>query len=321
MPRFALLIIASSLCIGGCGTNQDAESDGGKIRVTATVGMVADLVREVGGDRVAVTQICGSGVDPHLYKATRDDVESMMTAEVIFYSGLMLEGKMTDTLVKMAGQKPVVSLTEAIDDAALLEPQDFAGHYDPHVWMDASAWSKCVAVVARLLSELDPEFASDYQQRADQYRAKLAELHEYGVRVIGSIPDSRRILVTSHDAFNYFGRAYGLEVLGIQGISTESEAGLQRINDLVDLLVEKKIESVFIESSVSSKNMESLIEGARSRGHEVVVNSQELFSDAMGSMGTYEGTYVGMLDHNLTLVARGLGGEAPASGFQGKLTP
>ncbi len=291
------------------------------IAVTATVGMVADLVRSVGGDRVNVTQICGSGVDPHLYKATRDDVATMMRADVIFYSGLMLEGKMTDTLVKMARNKPVVAVTEAIDPTALLEPDDFAGHYDPHVWMDVSAWSKCVTVIADELAAIDPPSASAYQERAAALQAQLAELHAYGKRVIATIPKDRRILVTSHDAFNYFGRAYDLEVIGVQGISTESEAGLQQINELVDLLVNKKVKSVFVESSVPRKSIDSLVEGARSRGHEVRVGDKELFSDAMGASGTYEGTYIGMLDHNMTAVARGLGGEAPEKGFQGKLSP
>ncbi|GAA5507967.1 metal ABC transporter solute-binding protein, Zn/Mn family [Novipirellula caenicola] len=291
------------------------------IAVTATVGMVADLVRSVGGDRVNVTQICGSGVDPHLYKATRDDVDTMMRADMIFYSGLMLEGKMTDTLVKMARNKPVVAVTEAIDKDALLEPDDFAGHYDPHVWMDASAWSKCVTVIADELAAIDPPSAAAYHQRAAELQAQLAELHAYGKRVIATIPKDSRVLVTSHDAFNYFGRAYGLEVIGVQGISTESEAGLQQINELVDLLVSKKVKSVFVESSVPRKNIDSLVEGARSRGHEVHVGEKELFSDAMGPPGTYEGTYMGMLDHNMTLVARGLGGDAPEKGFQGRLSP
>ncbi len=291
------------------------------IAVTVTVGMVADLVRVVGGPRTSVTQLCGPGVDPHLHKASRDDVQNMMNADIIFYSGLMLEGKMTDSLIRLARSKPVVAVTEAIDQQTLLEPDDFAGHYDPHVWMDVSAWSKCVAVIADELSKLDPPAEGGYRQRAETLRGELTALHEYGLRAIGSIPEESRVLVTSHDAFNYFGRAYKLEVLGVQGISTESEAGLQRINELVDLLVDKKVKAVFVESSVPRKNIDSLVEGARARGHQVNIGEKELFSDAMGPAGAYEGTYVGMLDHNITLIARGLGGDAPVSGFQGKLSP
>ncbi|EMI20036.1 zinc/manganese/iron ABC transporter, periplasmic zinc/manganese/iron-binding protein [Rhodopirellula maiorica SM1] len=333
MKRFlslALLLFAATF---GCDSSSDTSSPtdvnratktvdpDSPIAVTATVGMVADLVRTVGGDRVNVSQICGSGVDPHLYKATRDDVVTMMEADMIFYSGLMLEGKMTDTLIKMAREKPVVAVTEAIDQTALLEPDDFAGHYDPHVWMDVSAWAKCVTVIADELSAIDPPSAAAYRERAEKLREQLAELDAYGKRVIATIPKDSRILVTSHDAFNYFGRAYDLEVIGVQGISTESEAGLQQINELVDLLVNKKVKSVFVESSVPRKSIDSLVEGAQSRGHEVSVGEKELFSDAMGATGTYEGTYIGMLDHNMTVVARGLGGEAPEKGFQGKLSP
>jgi manganese/zinc/iron transport system substrate-binding protein len=281
--------------------------------------MVADLVRNIGGKRVSVTQICGSGVDPHLYKATRDDVQLIRSADIVFYSGLMLEGKMSDTLVKEARSRPVVAVTEALDEQLLLEPEDFAGHFDPHVWMDVSAWSNCVDVILKELTALDPSGATAYEANAKAYRQALEKLHEYGKKSIASIPEGSRVLVTSHDAFNYFGRAYGLEVLGVQGISTESEAGLQRINDLVKLLVERKVQSVFIESSVSSDNIEALVEGAKSKGSVVAIGDKELFSDAMGETGTYEGTYIGMLDHNITQVTRGLGGTAPANGLNGKL--
>ncbi len=284
----------------------------------ATVGMVADIVRNVGGDRVKVSQIMGAGVDPHLYKATRDDVQKIMKADLVFYSGLMLEGKMSDTLIKVARSKPVVAVTESIDEETLLEPESLQGHYDPHVWMDVAAWSKCVDVVASTLIAFDPENADTYETNAETYANELTKLHEYGVAAIGSIPEGKRLLVTSHDAFNYMGRAYGLEVQGVQGISTESEAGLQRVNELVEMLVSRDVEAVFIESSVPRKNIDALVEGARSKGHEVRVGG-ELFSDAMGEAGTYEGTYIGMLDHNITTVTQALGGETPEGGFQGKL--
>ncbi len=324
-PLLSLLAMLSLLSVAGCNSRAPERADRGggestgPISAIATVGMVGDIVKNVGGEHVAVTQIMGAGVDPHLYKATRDDVQTIMQGDIVFYAGLMLEGKMADTLIKVARNKPVIAVTEQIDESQLLEPEDFAGHYDPHVWMDVAAWSNCVDVVANSLSEFDPDHASDYSSNAETYKAQLAELHQYGLRSLGSIPEESRILVTSHDAFNYFGRAYGLEVQGVQGLSTESEAGLQRINELVDLLVNKKVSAVFVESSVSRKNIDSLVEGARSRQHEVVVGG-ELFSDAMGRAGTYEGTYIGMLDHNITLVARGLGGEAPELGMQGKLS-
>lgn len=273
------------------------------IDAVATVGMVGDIVRQVGGEWVNVKQICGPGVDPHLYKPTRDDVQAILSADVVFYSGLMLEGKMTDTLIKVARTKPVFAVTELIDESLLLEPADFAGHYDPHVWNDVSAWSQCVGAVEQALSELDPTHAEDYAANAAAFKAELQKLHQYGLDSIATIPEAGRVLITSHDAFNYFGRAYGLEVQGVQGLSTESEAGVQRINELVDMLVAKNVQAVFIESSVSRKNIDALVEGANSKGHQVKIGG-ELFSDAMGKSGSYEGTYLGMLDHNITLVTQ-----------------
>lgn len=318
-----LIWIAAVGCSQNASTTPQSASPstgaGGPIAAVATVGMVADLVRNVGGRHVTVTQIMGAGVDPHLYKPTRDDVQTIMQGNIVFYSGLMLEGKMTDTLIKVARNKPVIAVTEGLEPGQLLEPEEMQGHYDPHVWMDVAAWSLCVDVVADALCEFDAGHAETYRANADDYKRQLDDLQRYAVESLGSVPKDRRVLVTSHDAFNYFGRAYGLEVLGVQGLSTESEAGLQRINQLVDLLVDRQVQSVFVESSVPRKNIDSLVEGARSRGHAVSIGG-ELYSDAMGPDGSYEGTYIGMLDHNTTLVTRGLGGQAPELGMQGKLS-
>ncbi|MEM8670608.1 MAG: zinc ABC transporter substrate-binding protein [Planctomycetota bacterium] len=322
-----LPILALVALLAGCNSPSSESSssdssgfDGSRpIQVVATIGMVADIVREVGGEHVEVSQICGPGVDPHLYKATRDDVAMLSSTDMVFYSGLMLEGKMSDTLIKMAQSRPVVPVTSAIDDSKLLEPPEFEGHFDPHVWNDVSAWSAGVQAVETALAEFDPTHASEFAENAKAYVAKLDELHKYGVEALATIPESSRVLVTSHDAFNYMGKAYGLEVEGVQGISTESEAGLKRIAELVDMLVEKDVKAVFIESSVPRKSIDSLIEGAKAKGHDVIVGG-ELFSDAMGAEGTYEGTYLGMLDHNITIVTRALGGEAPEKGLSGKLS-
>ena len=289
-------------------------------RITATTGMVADLVRQVAGDRAAVTAIIGEGVDPHLYVPTRSDAAALMEADVVFYSGLLLEGKMTDTLIRVARSgRPVHAVTELVDESLLLQPEEFAGHFDPHLWMDVAGWTHAVDAVSAALAAFDPASERGYRERAAAYAETLDELHAYARRVLGTIPEPQRILVTAHDAFNYFGRAYGLEVAGIQGMSTESEAGLDRINRLVDLLVTREIGAVFVETTIADRNVRALLEGAAARGHVVVVGG-ELFSDAMGQPGTYEGTYVGMLDHNATTVARALGGTAPERGFQGRLT-
>ncbi len=288
-------------------------------KITTTVGMVSDIVRQVAGDKAVVTGIIGEGVDPHLYKPTRNDVVALQSADVVFYSGLMLEGKMADTLIKVARSgKPVYAVTELIDESYLLEPKEFQGHYDPHLWMDASAWSRCVEAVARSLGEYDPPNAAFYRENATHYREKLAALHAYARAAIATIPEKSRVLITAHDAFNYFGRAYHIQVRGIQGISTESEAGLQDINRLVDYIVEHDVRAVFVESSVADKNVRALVDGARAKGREVKIGGT-LFSDAMGAAGTYEGTYLGMIDHNVTLIARALGGQAPEKGMEGKL--
>ena len=287
----------------------------------ATVGMVADLVRAVAGERARITGLIGEGVDPHLYKPTRSDVSALLGADIIFYSGLMLEGKMADTFVKVARTgKPVHAVTEALEEKFLLEPAAMQGHFDPHVWMDPSAWARCVAVVAHALAEFDPPNRTAYEANAAAYAKQLAALHAYAGKAIASIPEKSRVLITAHDAFNYFGRAYGIEVRGIQGISTESEAGLEDINRLVDLLVTRSIQAVFVETSVADKNVRALVEGAKARGHAVRIGGS-LYSDAMGAPGTYEGTYIGMIDHNVTIITRALGGEAPERGLHGKLQP
>lgn len=321
------LVMVSGVLLGciflGCdgsgsspSTNLKSGSNvGTPIKVVATTGMVADLVRNIGQDKVEVNQLFGPTVDPHLHKIQRDDLQAIGAAEIVFYSGLMLEGKMSDTFVKYARKKPVIAVTEEINKEYLLEPEDFEGHYDPHVWNDVSAWAKCIPVVENALSEFSPDNAADFKKNAEEFAAKLNRLHEYGKKSLSTVPREQRILITSHDAFNYFGRAYDINVQGVQGLSTESEAGLQRINQLVDFLVEKKVSAVFVESSVPRKNIEALIEGAKSRGHEVKIGG-ELFSDAMGKEGTYEGTYIGMLDHNITTVTKALGGTVPDGGFK-----
>lgn len=320
LAAMLVLFAVASASVAGCGANGDAAPAprSGPIRVVCTVGMVADLVRNIGGPHVTVESLMGAGADPHLYKATSDDLKRLRAADVVFYNGLLLEGKMSDSLIQLGRSKPVFAVINHVDESLFLHPDGAEGHPDPHVWMDASLWAQCAASVCRSLSEFDPAHAPDYAANLAAYEQQLAALHAYGKKVIATIPSDARVLITSHDAFKYFSRAYHLEVQGVQGISTESEAGLKRVNDLVDLIVQRKIKAVFVESSVSPKAIEALVEGAERRGHKVVIGG-ELYSDAMGSEGTYEGTYVGMLDHNITLVARALGGAAPEKGLHGRL--
>lgn len=322
IQKISLLLVTASLALSSCqkAAPQSATRQGeGAFKAGATVAMIADVVRNVAGEEAEVFGIIGEGVDPHLYKPTSSDVKALQASDIIFYNGLNLEGKMGDILVGVAASgKPVTAITETLLASGDYVLSDSEEHYDPHVWMDVSGWMQATEVISKALQKFDPENAADYEERAKAYSAELAKLHEYGKEAFASIPENRRVLVTAHDAFNYMGRAYGIEVRGIQGISTESEAGLRDINELVEFLIERDIPAVFVESSVAQKNVRALIEGARARGHELVVGG-ELFSDAMGETGSYEGTYIGMLDHNITTIVRALGGDAPAKGLNNRL--
>ena len=290
------------------------------IDIVATTGMVGDIVANVVGSNGSVFVLMDDEIDPHLFRPTRADIARMQSADMIFYNGLNLEGQMGDTLVQLARTRPVFAVTELVDEAILLEDEDYEGAFDPHLWMDVSLWMEAVEVVVLALSEFDPAGAEYYRSKADVYLAELEELDAYVREVLASIPAARRFLVTAHDAFGYLGQAYGLEVIGVQGLSTESEAGLEDINSLVSFLVENRISAVFAETTVADRALMAVIEGAASRGHQVAIGG-ELFSDAMGPVGTWEGTYIGMMDHNATTIARALGGSAPARGFRGRLAP
>ncbi|MBI4211907.1 MAG: zinc ABC transporter substrate-binding protein [Deltaproteobacteria bacterium] len=277
------------------------------ISAVATVGMIANAVKEVGGELVKVTGLMGPGVDPHLYKASEGDIQRLSEADVIFYNGLNLEGKMGDIFVKMARARPVVAVTDNIDPKLLREPPEFQGHFDPHVWFDVKLWSQTVPIIADALTKIDPAHAGVYKSNADRYVQELLELDHWCRSEIAKIPPSERVLVTAHDAFGYFGKAYQIEVLGLQGISTVSEFGLKDVQRLVDLIVSRNVKAVFVESSIPKRSIEAVVEGARSRGHQVAIGGT-LYSDAMGMAGTPEGTYVGMVKANVsTIVAALLG--------------
>lgn len=288
------------------------------LRVVTTTGMIADTARVVGGDRVEVRGLMGAGVDPHAYRQTRSDIAAMARADLVLYHGLFLEAQMEDFLIDLSGSTRVAAVGEAVPDASLFAHDDYEGRFDPHVWMDPRLWTHVIDAVATQMSDADPAGAEIYAANAAAYRAQMGELADYAEGVLSSVPEQARVLVTAHDAFKYFGAAHGFEVLGIQGISTESEAGVRRIAELVSILVDRQIRAVFVESSVSDRSVRALIEGAGAEGHDVIIGG-ELFSDAMGAEGTYEGTYLGMIDHNVTTISRALGGTAPEGGWQGRL--
>jgi len=316
--RFLALALLPLLAIVGC-NRQPSHTDalGGRklavpythqattpIKVVCTTGMVADVVRNIGGNLLAVEQLMGEDVDPHLYKVTSADVAKLNGADVIFYSGLHLEGKMTDTLERLARKKPVFGVTEYLDSKWLLT--DEHKHPDPHVWFDVAAWSEVARVVGDALVMYDPTNASAYKKQTEIYRTELAKLHEETKQRIAAIePKEKRVLITSHDAFRYFGRAYDIEVKGIQGISTDAEASVGDVNQLVSFIVSRKVNAIFVETSVNQRNMKSLQEGCKSRGHDVRIGG-ELFSDAMGKDGTPEGTYVGMIRKNVDTIVDAL---------------
>jgi manganese/zinc/iron transport system substrate-binding protein len=281
-------------------------AEGRKIKATATTSMVGDLVRQVGGDRVEVATLMGPGVDPHLYKATAGDAGRLAKSDVIFYSGLMLEGRMADLFTQLGrnGRK-VYAITESVPKDRLLEPAQFAGHYDPHLWFDVALWAQTVPTIVMGLSEVDPGGKADYEKRGVELQARLAELEKWCHETAAKLPAEQRILVTSHDAYNYFGRAYGFMVVGLQGVSTVSEAALSDMASLVDFIRQQKVKAIFVESSVNPAAIKRVADDAK------ISIGGELYSDAMGAPGEMKGgfntgTYDGVVRYNLTTIVNAL---------------
>lgn len=312
--RTALAGLAAA-ALALCATTATAQD---RLSVVATTGMIADAARQVGGDLVDVTALMGPGVDPHSYRQTRSDIVAMSRADLVLWHGLYLEAQLEDVLRELAEDRAVVAVADGLPRNLLIGHDDYADKFDPHVWMNPALWSRVVLNVRDAMIAVRPQAEETLRANAAAHLAELDALARYTTDVLSSVPTEARVLLTSHDAFNYFGATYGFEVIGIQGISTESEAGLSRIAELVDLLVARDVRAVFVESSVSDRNIRALAEGAAAAGHEVVIGG-ELFSDAMGPAGTYEGTYLGMIDHNATTIARALGGTAPARGMSDML--
>ena len=316
--RFAppLLATCCLLATSGCGEDPRADSPPGsesldRPTVVATTGMIADLARRLGGEHVRVEGLMAEGVDPHLYQPNRDDVLMMMEADLLLYNGLMLEGNLDEALAASAPSTPVIAVAESIPEDRLLYPEDAGGHPDPHVWLDPELWALCSEPVAAGLLQVVPEQEETIRANQQAFIEECRALSESCRATTATIPPERRMLITSHDAFQYFARATGLEVRGIQGISTESEAGLSDIEVLVDLIVERRIPAVFIESSVPPRSIEALVEGARARGTTVRIGG-ELFGDSMGAPGTEEGTWPGMIRHNVEVIGSALGMEPAA---------
>ncbi|MFT2007877.1 metal ABC transporter solute-binding protein, Zn/Mn family [Pontibacter sp. 13R65] len=310
MMKFYLLLCMLLFCaswLPGC-KQVDTRGQipaGERLRVVTTTGILKDAVQHIVGDHADVEAIMGSGVDPHLYKATQGDLESVTEAHVIIYNGLHLEGKMGEVLERLSRFKSVVAAADGLQPADMRSSSDFPGSYDPHIWFDVALWQKVVQYLSEQLQQKDPAHAAQYQQNTAAYLQQLANLHQFARATISSIPEQQRILITAHDAFGYFGDAYGIQVRGLQGISTVSEFGLQDVSSLVNFIAANKIKAVFVESSVSPKAIEAVMAGVRQKGHEVKIGGT-LFSDALGADDTPEGTYEGMVRYNVTTITSAL---------------
>ncbi len=303
----ALVLLFAAIFLAACQDNntQLAKISANQRYVVATTGIIADVARQIAGERAIVDELMGPGVDPHLYKATQGDITRLATADLILYNGLYLEGKMADVLGKLAAQKPAIAVSENIPGDLLRSPPEFKNHHDPHVWFDVSLWSMAATRITEALIQIDSAGEPEYRQRSQQYLDSLAALHEWVRTEIQRIPKSNRVMVTAHDAFGYFGLAYDIEVRGLQGISTASEYGLNDVISMVDMLVERKIKAVFVESSVPRRSIEAVVTGCEARGHEIIIGG-ELFSDALGAADSPEGSYLGMVRHNTHTIVEAL---------------
>ena len=302
---FVACVLAAALAVGGCG---DAVDENQRPTVVATTTIVADLVRQIAGDEVEVVSLMGPGIDPHSYRPTPRDADRLARADLVLASGLHLEGKLGELLERMGRRKPVVFVAEAVDEPLRLEAA--AGIPDPHVWFDLSLWTACIDPTVAALSERVPHAAEAFQAAGDRYRDSLLAAHDEVKAAVATIAPQQRVMVTAHDAFRYFGRAYGIEVVGVQGVSTESEAGLADINRLVDLLVERKVPAVFVETSVPDRSVKAICEGAAARGHAVTTGGR-LYSDALGEPGSGAETLEAAIRANVAVIAGALGGAEP----------
>jgi manganese/zinc/iron transport system substrate-binding protein len=280
-----------------------------EIKVVTTIGQIGDVVKNIAGDRVDLVELMGPGIDPHLYRASEGDVVSLADADIVFYNGLHLEAKMADVFEKMRGSVTTVAVTDEIDRDELLNPPEFEGAYDPHVWFDVSKWMSATEVIRDSFVDIDPEHAELYEDNARDYLAELEELDRYVAERAQLVLEEKRVLITAHDAFNYLGEAYDFEVRGLQGISTASETGTADLSGLADFIVEREIPAIFVETSVPQRFVEALREAVAARGSEVSIGGS-LYSDAMGDAGTPEGTYIGMVRHNIDTIVAGLAGRS-----------
>lgn len=295
---FLVLIISLYSC-------KNASKESGKIKIVATTSMISDIVKNIGGDHIELQGLMGAGVDPHLYKASEGDVAKLYNADIIFYNGLHLEGKLVEVFEQMQQTKTTIALGESLPKDQLIGSEYFASNYDPHVWFNIQFFKKFAMTVTEQLSNKDQKNAVNYIENEKKYLAKLDDLESEVKATIATLPKEKRVLVTAHDAFNYFGKAYGFNVVGLQGLSTATEAGVQDVQRLTEFIIENKVKSIFVESSVPRRTIEALQAAVRSKNHEVTIGGS-LYSDALGNTGTEEGTYIGMFKYNVNTIVNAL---------------
>ncbi|MBA6315712.1 manganese transporter [Cellulophaga baltica] len=298
-----LIITLCTLAIISCKSDK---KDNGKINVVTTTSMITDLVKNIGGDYINLQGLMGSGVDPHLYKASEGDVSKLSEADIIFYNGLHLEGKLVEVFEKMAHQnKKTIALSDALDERTLIGSEFFASNYDPHIWFNVDYWKEATKFVVLQLSEALPEHQAVFKTNGEAYLNKLETLKTKLNKIIQTLPEDKRVLVTAHDAFNYFGKSFGFEVVGLQGLSTATEAGVQDVQKLSDFIIERKVKAIFIESSVPKRTIEAVKAAVNAKKYEVEIGGS-LYSDALGNPGTAEGTYIGMFEYNVNTIVNAL---------------
>ena len=300
MKKILIILLLSTVCMS-C---KEEKKTNGKLNIVTTTTMITDLVKNIGGDHINLQGLMGSGVDPHLYKASEGDVTKLSNADIIFYNGLHLEGKLVEVFEKMKNKK-TIAISDALDKSTLIGSEYFASNYDPHIWFDINYWKQATEFVVKTLSEAIPEQKTAFETNGNVYIEKLNTLKNKLEQTISSLPKEQRILVTAHDAFNYFGKAFDFEVVGLQGLSTATEAGVKDVQKLSAFIIENKVKAIFVESSVPKRTIEALQAAVKSKGHEVTIGGT-LYSDALGDAGTIEGTYIGMFEYNVNTIVNAL---------------
>jgi len=305
--RWALMMLAGVSLLAACQSagSSTRTADNSQLKVVTTIAQIAEPMSVIGGDRVRVESLMGPGVDPHLYKATQGDIGKLDSSDVIFYNGLHLEANMLKVFEELGKSRPVLAIGEAVNAEQLLKDEE--GAIDPHIWFDIDLWKQALAAATEVLKQASPEDAEYFESNKEAYFRQMDELKLEAAAKLSQIPKEKRVLVTAHDAFGYFGRMYDIEVVGLQGLSTEDEVSLSDIEETVKLLVDYQVPAVFIESSINPDSIQAVIEGAKKAGLTVSLGG-ELFSDAMGDAGTEEGTYLGMYRHNVNTIYEALSG-------------